>query len=168
MATYETTLHIPRPVEQTFAFVSDFRNAAKWDPRTFSVEKTTDGEIAVGTRFVLRGGMIPKHLVPRRLSMLDAVVAMPLPYDVTALTPNQELVLEGETPVFKYQDRLTFEKDGAGTRLTYSARLDFKGPLKVANPVLQLMFKRIGDDATKDIAVCVVEGTAGKTGARAA
>ena len=42
VATHETILTIPRPIEETFAFVSDFRNAAKWDPRTYAAEKTMD------------------------------------------------------------------------------------------------------------------------------
>ena len=59
VATYETILRIPRPIEATFAFVSDFRNAVTWDPRTYSADKTTEGPIGVGTQFMLTGGMMP-------------------------------------------------------------------------------------------------------------
>ncbi|MBL9036902.1 MAG: SRPBCC family protein [Archangium sp.] len=161
MPTYERSLFIPRPVEETFAFVSDFRNAQKWDPRTFRADKVTDGPIGLGTRFVLRGGAVPKYLVPGILSpILEPLLAMPLPYDVVTYTPPSEFVLAGETPVFRYEDRITFAPEGRGTRLTYAAKLEFKGPFAIGNPALALMFKRIGDDATRDIPVTVVEGAA--------
>jgi hypothetical protein len=56
MATYEAVLTVPQSVDETLAFVSDLRNAARWDPRTYGVEKVTDGPIGVGTRFMLTGG----------------------------------------------------------------------------------------------------------------
>ena len=45
-----------RFVEELFAFVSDFRNAAAWDPRTYAVEKATEGPTGIGPRFMLTGG----------------------------------------------------------------------------------------------------------------
>lgn len=159
MPTYETTLLVPRPLEETFAFVSDFRNAARWDPRTFSTEKVTEGPIGLGTRFLLSGGLVPQYLVPGRLAfLLEPLLAMPLPYDVVAFDPPREFVLQGETAAFRYDDRITFAAEGASTRLTYLARLEFRGVLTPFNPILQLAFKRIGDDATRDLAVTVVEG----------
>lgn len=65
MAMYETTLIVPRPIEETFAFVSDFRNAARWDPRTYSASKTTDGPIEIGTRFMLTGGLLRQDSLRR-------------------------------------------------------------------------------------------------------
>ena len=65
VAAYETILSVPHPVEVTFDFVSDFRNAALWDPRTFAVEKATDGPIGAGTRFILTGGMMREDLVQK-------------------------------------------------------------------------------------------------------
>ena len=105
--------------------------------------------------------MVPKHLVPPQLkALLTPLLAMPLPYEVVSFTPSREFVLSGETPVFRYEDRITFEAEGTGTKLTYSAKLSFKGVLGLGNAPLQLMFKRIGDDATRDIPVTVVEAAA--------
>jgi hypothetical protein len=81
VATYETTLNISKPLDETFAFVSDFRNAAVWDPRTYSVDKTTDGPIGVGTRFMLTGGMLPGSLL-ERLHLAESLIGMALPYGV--------------------------------------------------------------------------------------
>src|SRR4029079_5945778 len=84
MAFYEISIHVPRPIEETFAFVSNFRNAAKWDPRTYSAEKTTPGPIGIGTVFVLRGGMIRKDGIPAPIPIPKARLASALSYDVAA------------------------------------------------------------------------------------
>jgi hypothetical protein len=159
VATYETTLIIPCVLDEAFAFVSDFRNAALWDPRTYAVEKATPGPIGVGTRFMLTGGMLTKHLV-RRLHIPESVAGMPLPYDVVRFEPPHEFVLEGESPVFRYRDLLEFSPTdgGACTELRYSAELMLKGLMAVGEPFLRIMFRRIGDDATRDLPATVARG----------
>lgn len=154
MATYEAFLSIPRPVPATFGFVSDFRNAALWDPRTYSVEKTTDGPIGVGTRFVLTGGLMREDVV-QRLRLPKTVVGMALPYDVVEFDPPHAFALEGESGVVRYRDVLEFSADGDGTRLRYYAELELRGPFAVAEPLLRRTFQRIGDDATRDIPAAV-------------
>ncbi len=157
MATYETILTVPQSVAKTFAFVSDFRNAVLWDPRTYAAEKTTDGPIGVGTRFMLTGGMLTEDLV-QRLHIPESVAGMPLPYDVTEFDTPHEFVLEGESRIVRYRDHLEFFPDGDGTRLRYAAELELKGPFAFMDPLLRLMFKRIGDDATRDLPAAVVRG----------
>jgi dehydrogenase/reductase SDR family protein 12 len=158
VASYTTTLTIHRPIARTFGFVSDFRNAAKWDPRTYAVEKTTDGPIGVGTRFVLTGGMMTKSAV-QRLHLPESVAGMPLPYDVVAFDAPNEFVLEGETGMFVYSDRLEFSADGDDTILRYFAELKLKRLSSVGEPLLRKMFQRIGDGATAGLPAAVVCGT---------
>ena len=158
MATYQTILTVPQSVEETFSFVSDFRNAALWDPRTYAVEKSTEGPIGVGTRFMLTGGMLRKELLGR-LHIPESVAGMPLPYDVVEFDAPDEFVLEGESRVFRYHDHLEFSPDGDNTRLRYAAELELKGAFAVFEPFLQMMFQRIGDDATRDLPATVKRGT---------
>ena len=154
MATYETILTVPRSVEETFAFVSDFRHAVHWDPRTYAVEKTTQGPIGVGTRFMLTGGMMREDLV-RRLRIPRSLAGMPLPYDVVKFDPPKEFILKGESRLFRYCDHLEFSHDGNGTLLRYFAELEMKGALVVSEPLLRRLFKRIGDEATRDLPATV-------------
>lgn len=155
MAIFDTSIIVRRPVQETFAFVSDFRNAEKWDPRTYAVEKTTPGDIGAGTRFVLTGGALTKRFI-RALRIPPRIAGSPLPYDVVSFDPPRGFVLEGETPVFWYRDRLEFSEAGDGTtRLRYHAELRFKGILMIGEPFLRLLFNRIGIDATKDLAAVV-------------
>lgn len=158
MATYETTLTIPGPIEDTFAFVSDFRNAAQWDPRTYAVEKTTEGPIGVGTRFMLTGGVLRGELV-KRLHLPESFVGTALRYDVVAFEPPTVFVLAGENAMVRYCDRLTFSDHGGSTLLVYFAELTLKGRFGFVDPPLQRMFSRIGDAATVDLASVVANGT---------
>jgi hypothetical protein len=69
-------------------------------------------------------------------------------------------VLEGESALYRYTDRLEFESDGSeATRLRYAATLELRGPMAIADAALQPIFRRIGDDATRDLVASVVAGT---------
>jgi hypothetical protein len=155
MAKYETTLYIPSSLEASFAFISDFRNAVRWDPRTYAVEKITPGPIGVGTTFLLTGGMLPKTGALADLLPSIFLRGMPLAYEVVSYEPPTKLVLKGQTAAFSYEDRIEFAAEGKGTSVKYSARLDFRGVLGVGEPFLRLLFKKIGDDATQDIPTVV-------------
>lgn len=157
VAFYQRTMLIPCPIDATFAFVSDFRNAEKWDPRTYQVDKTTPGPIGVGTIFQLHGSAIPRSLAAR-LPVPRSALARPLPYEVVVFEPPHRFVLGGESKLLRYRDEIEFVADGDATRMTYSAELALKGALAIGEPFLKLVFKRIGDDATRDIPATVVRG----------
>lgn len=158
MAIYETVLLVPRPVETTFAFVSDFRNAVRWDPRTYAAEKVTDGPIGVGTRFVLTGGALREEVL-QRLRLPARRIGMALPYDVVTFDPPHGFVLHGESSVFRYDDHLDFSDDDGSTRLRYRATLELRGRLAAADGLLQRLFTRIGDDATRGLPAAVAAAT---------
>jgi hypothetical protein len=150
VASYEAFLHIPRPVAETFAFISDFSNAPRWDPRTYSAIKESAGPIGVGTLFILNGGLIAEDWLDR-LHIPRGVAGMALPYEVTLFDAPNEFVLAGESRLVRYHDHLEFAADGAGTRLRYYAELELKASARLLDQRLQALFTRIGDDATRDI-----------------
>lgn len=94
-----------------------------------------------GTRFVLASRVLGKELQ--------------LPYEVLDLEPERRVVLAGRNRLLRYRDEIAFEPasgDGArGTRITYDARLALRGILAIGNPILSLVFGRIGDDAVAGI-----------------
>jgi hypothetical protein len=157
MARYETDITIPCPLDRAFAFVSDFRNASRWDPRTYAAELDTDGPIGLGTRFVLTGGVLHEDRV-QRLRLPPRVAGMPLSYEVVSFDPPDAFVLAGASRILSWRDELRFAADGDGTRLHYLAELSFKGPLRAGEPLLRGLFQRIGDDATRDLPAVVAEG----------
>jgi carbon monoxide dehydrogenase subunit G len=60
--------------------------------------------------------------------------------------PNA-VTFRGENSTVVSSDRITLAPAGAGTRIVYDAQLTLKGPLKLADPLLALAFKRVGDRA---------------------
>lgn len=154
VATYETILRIPRPIEATFAFVSDFRNAVTWDPRTYSADKTTEGPIGVGTQFILTGGMMPKNVV-KRLHLPESVAGMALPYNVVLFDAPNEFILTGESKMLRWCDHLEFTGEGDSTRLRYYAELEMKKFTAAGETLLDRVFQRIGDGATVGLPAAV-------------
>lgn len=135
MARYRTSLTIKRPLAETFAFFSDFRNAPSWDPQTVSARKATDGDIGLGTIFVLVGG--------------TAGINFDLPYEIVSYDPPHQFILKGKNRIFRYRDVIDFIAEGEHTRMSYYAELRFRGLLRAGNPLMSLMFQRIGDEATR-------------------
>lgn len=149
MATYKTSILMPGLVAEVFAFVADFRNAPRWDPRTYQAEKLTDGPVGLGTWFLLRGGIMSRTTqhglrVPEVLRMANE-----LPYEVIAFEPNRLIALRGETDTLWYEDHIELAEEGAATRLRYTANLELKGMLKMGDLALDMLFQKIGEESTR-------------------
>ena len=54
MINLRETIEVPRLVDDVFSYVSNFANAAQWDPGVAEATKTSPGRIGVGTVFNLR------------------------------------------------------------------------------------------------------------------
>jgi uncharacterized membrane protein len=48
---FENTIRIDRPVEEVFAFLSDFENIPKWNYYVLEVRQLSEGSIGVGTTY---------------------------------------------------------------------------------------------------------------------
>lgn len=162
MANYLTTLEIPCTIAETFAFVSDFRNAPSWDPQTLEAYKISDGPIGLGTRFLLVGVFLGKFFGGQK---------MLLPYEIVAFEPPHLLALEGETTSMRYHDRIELSARGSShTQLTYDATLDLQGWLGRVNdlvervlpgrknPIFKHAFQLVGDRATERMPRAVADG----------
>jgi hypothetical protein len=154
MASYERTISVPRPLDVTFAFVSSFDNASIWDPRTYEAANVTPGPVGEGTTFVLRGGALRKQTV-RRLRLPLALISTKLPYEVTEFDPPNRFVMVGENALYRYDDHITFTADGDNTSVHYAATLELRGPMRIFGWMLNRQFRKIGNEATNDIAAAV-------------
>lgn len=133
MARYTTSVRSPRPAEEAFAYLSDFSTTAEWDPGVAEAERLTAGPLGEGSEF---------RVVAEFMGRM-----VPLTYFVTAYEPPRRIVLRGESSTVISLDEITVDRSNGGALVTYDARLSLKGPLRVADPVLGLAFKRIGDRA---------------------
>lgn len=129
-----TTHHSP---DQVFDFISDFRHASLWDPNTRSVTMLTDTPIRQGSKF--------------RLEAALGLLSVDLPYDIELYERPRRLVLVGKTWWVEYHEQITFLPEGHGTVIEYDAHMALRSLLLLGNPILSLLYQRIGDSATSGI-----------------
>jgi carbon monoxide dehydrogenase subunit G len=133
MAHYKATVETARAPEDVFAYLSDFSTAAEWDPGTIECERLGDGPIGIGTEFRLLASFLGRKST--------------LTYTIIAYDPPRQVTFRGENATVVSLDRIDFEPLDSGTRVVYDAELTLKGPAKLADPLLGLAFKRVGDQA---------------------
>lgn len=148
MAHSFNRLHTRHPAAQAFDFISDFRHASLWDPRTRSVRKLTEGPIQRGSRFMLTANLL--GLSPE------------FPYEITTYERPTQLVFEGQTPFFRYHERVTFREDSGGTAIEWDAKMFLRSVLVLGNPILSLVYQRIGNDATSGIVPALDSALSGR------
>ncbi len=133
MAILRERIETSLPLDDTFAFVADFANAAQWDPGVASSDRIDDGPLGVGARYALgiRRG--------------DRVV--PMEYRVTAFEPLRRVVLAGTGSGVEAEDEIVFESIPSGTRIDYTADIRLRGLMRLATPFAGGTFARIARDA---------------------
>ncbi len=141
MADYTATVTSPRPADEVFAYLADFRTVQEWDPSITGSEYLNgdDDPIKVGALF----------RVTTSTKLKDVV----LEYETTELERPRKIVLVGENDTTTSTDTITIEEqpDG-GCEVTYEAVLELKGARKLADPLLDLGFQRLGDKAKEGLA----------------
>ena len=70
-----------------------------------------------------------------------------LTYRISRHEPDLVVVLEAHGKAFVSTDTITVEPAGDGSRVSYDARLDFGGAGRLADPLMQLVFNRVGRKA---------------------
>jgi len=135
MARFVDAIDLPLPPTAAFALVADFARLPEWDPGVAAARRLDAGPLGVGSRFV-----VDYDFLGRRTS---------LAYHVRSWDAPHRAVLAGGNDAVRSTDEITFMPRGAGTRVTYEARLEPKGLLAFAEPVLQLVFPRIARAAVR-------------------
>jgi hypothetical protein len=137
MARYTVSVDTPMPADEAFTFMADLRNFAQWDPGVTNVEQLEgEGPGADGVFDVMVKG-VPNDLVLR--------------YHTTEFDPSTRVVARAESKLLASLDTITVSPTDGGSIVTYDAELTLNGPLKLADPVLKLMFGRIGDRAASGL-----------------
>jgi hypothetical protein len=137
MTQYVAAVPSTWSVERAFRYMSDFSNAQYWDPSVRTARRIDDGEVKVGSRFELTV----------RFAGRDKV----LQYEVTDIENVQRVVFSSSTSTLHSLDTLTFEPRSDGCEMTYRAELRLKGVAAVANPLLAVLFRRLGDRASSSL-----------------
>ena len=112
MTVLRETADVARPIDEAFAYVSDFTTTQEWDATAISARKLTPGKIAEGTEF-------------------EVVCALPvgsinISYKIEALEHNKRVVLSGSSRFFDIRDTISFSPSQRGTKIEYRAEFFFK------------------------------------------
>ena len=133
MARFHTTVASPLPPDEAFARMAAFERVPEWDPNTKAAKRI--GEAAgVGSEF--------------QISTVFGGRVLELVYRTTAFEAPRRLVLESSMPNgIQLRDEITVVPDGSGSRVTYDARILPKGFWRIAEPIFQMIFGRVGSRA---------------------
>lgn len=112
-------------------YLADFTHAEEWDPGTESCTRLDTGPIQVGSRF---------HNESR-----IAGVSTELVYELVTLDADK-VVLRGENDSATSTDTITVTPKDGGSEITYEAVIEAKGVGKLAEPLMKLVFERIGSE----------------------
>ncbi len=133
MARYVAAIPSSWCVEEAFSYMSDLANARFWDPSVVSAFRIDDGQLVVNTEFELTVRFAGRNKTLR--------------YRVTSLEAPRATTFEATSGSLVSVDVLTFEPRANGCLVTYNAELRLRGVASVANPLLGVMFRRLGDRA---------------------
>jgi carbon monoxide dehydrogenase subunit G len=130
---YSTSVPTKWSPAAAFAFMADVRNFARWDPGVESVSAI--------------GGDAPGPGVSYDVAVRTGRRRLVLRYQVEEWDAPRRLLLVARTASLQSVDEIRVEPADGGALVTYDARLELRGVLSVANPLLGLAFRRIGDRA---------------------
>lgn len=133
MTTLHERIETRLPIDDTFAFVSDFANASRWDPGVATSERQGHGPVGVGMRYRLGVRMMGR--------------VAPMDYRIMAYDVPSRVVLTGEGSNVAAVDDIRFEPDGAGTIVDYTADIRLTGWMRLLQPLAGSALRRIGANA---------------------
>lgn len=133
MARYRTTIDSVLPPTRAFDYLADFSSSEEWDPGVVEAQRLDEGAVGVGSKF----------RVVSRFAGRD----VPLQYEIVELDPGRKVVLRAESKTVVSLDTISFAPREGGSSVTYDADLRLKGVAKLLDPVLAVLFRRIGDQA---------------------
>jgi hypothetical protein len=141
----QRTVTVEKPLEQVFAYLSDFTTTTEWDPGTVRTILIS-GDGGFGTEYLNTSTFAGRQTQ--------------LTYVVQDLVPNWHITLRGENETVIAQDTMTFRTTGGDTAVTsteviYTADFTFKGVARLVAPFLKPAFTRLGDEAEAGMAAAL-------------
>ena len=128
MPAIESSVVIARPVEEVFAFVSDFANGPKWQGSLDEAKVMPPGPTRLGTR------------IRETRTMMNQRVQGAL--RVTEWVPNSRYTLEGAFGPATTRAAYTFDAVDGGAKVSVETEASLKGFLKFMEPSIAEAAKR--------------------------
>jgi hypothetical protein len=137
MARFHAQIRSPLSPDEAFARMAAFDRVPEWDPAT-----------SKSTRLGDAAGLGAEHDVTTRFGGRTMVVR----YRTTVYQPGRRFVVEATLPNgVGLRDEITVAPEGAGSVVTYDARIVPKRFWRLSDPILHLIFTRLGARAVPGI-----------------
>lgn len=135
MAHYQATIPSSRTPDDAFAYMADFSSVQEWDPSVSSAKRLNNGPLRQGDQF--------------DVALSFAGRKIELTYTLTEYDPKaRRAVLRAKNGPTTSIDTITVSDDAA---VTYDARIELAGLAKLIDPIMQLLFNRLGNNAKKEL-----------------
>ncbi len=138
MTQLRETRRVVTPIEETFAYTSDFGNLAEWDPGIAASSRIGEGEIGVGSKFNVLVSFGSRET--------------PMVYEMTSYEPPHRIVLRGTGRALTAVDDIRFTSIEEGTQIDYQAELEFSGFMRLLVPLMGPMLRNVGKKALDGLA----------------
>ncbi len=140
MTTVSRTFTVTPPPSVVIDYLKDFSNAEEWDPGTVSCMPNESGPVQVGSTW---------HNVSK-----IAGNSTELTYELTELT-DERIVFVGRNETATSTDNITVVPHGSGSEITYEAVIEMKGAAKLAQPLVKVVFEKLGNDTEDDMVAAI-------------
>jgi len=138
MARYVTTIPSSLSQQETFAYMADLHNFAKWDKGVVKVVQVEGSGAGLGTIFDVTVKGVGKTTSTLR-------------YTTTEYDEFSNILVRGVNTLFTSVDRVTINKKSTGCEVIYDATLTANWIIAPMNIILGKVFNKIGDAATSGL-----------------
>jgi hypothetical protein len=128
MIKFDLSIHIYRPIQQVFEFVSTPENDFHWQYGTFASARVTKEEVGVGTLF-----RSVEHFMGRRMESV---------YEVTEFEPAKKYGFRSQSGSIASSMLYTFDVSAGSTRVNVSAQINLGASFKPGDAATEKKVKK--------------------------
>jgi NAD(P)-dependent dehydrogenase (short-subunit alcohol dehydrogenase family)/uncharacterized protein YndB with AHSA1/START domain len=127
----DESIEVERPLEEVFAYVSEFSRIEEWDPAVARGQKLTPGAPGKGSEY-----------------QIDMKAGFSLHYRIIELERNKRMLMTVDSRLFTAREEILFSVTDSGkTRVRYIAQFDFPKPLAAVSRLYPAGMDRVGKSA---------------------
>ena len=130
----DESIEVPRPLQETFAYVAEFSRIEQWDPGVRSATTLSAGPPGVGSEY-----------------RVDMKAGFSLHYTVLEFKPLAQMLMQVESRFFSAREEILFEATPGGTRIRYIARFSFTASLAALSRRFPNVMQGVGKSAMEGL-----------------
>jgi NAD(P)-dependent dehydrogenase (short-subunit alcohol dehydrogenase family) len=128
--TLDETIAVNRPINEVFAYVSEFSHVAEWDPAVSRARRLTPGAPGIGSEY-----------------WVQLKAGFPLHYRVVEFEPDARMLMRVSSRHFSAVEEILFSVVGDKTEVRYIAEFEFRTALSAFTRLFPGAMDRVGKSA---------------------